>query len=158
MSAETKTSVNDYVWQALDAHKGCSSEEVAIYAADLVPGKELRACLAQALVHVCRELEGKSRRRSMDAALNDRPVSPKLRARASWWAQMLSETVRVNGERKVLGDCTFDDLEACIADRQHLVGHIEKQIDNYQRLQKLMLNHSAKQVSDIPPQTEWNTP
>lgn len=155
MTTVAKKTIYAYIGQALDAHQGCAPEEMAVHASNLVPVSELRICLAQALVHTCREQMGRSRRQSMDNALGDAPVSPKLRDRASWWAQMLIETVSVNGESKALGDCTFDDLEACIADRHTLVERVQGQIDNYQRLQKLLLNHSAKRVSDIPPQTEW---
>jgi len=69
--------------------------------------------------------------------------SPKVKERANWWAKMLTEQVSVNGKWKMLCDCTFDDLQACIDDREQLISRVSGQIDNYKRLQKLMIQHKA---------------
>lgn len=151
---ERSNSIYKYVRTALAAHPGTDASGLSVYASNLVPAKELRGCLAGAIVHIAREEIGKARRDSMDNALGDKPPSPKMQDRASWWSQMLSEMVSVNGEMKALGDCTFDDLQACIDDREQLINRISGQVENYKRLQKLMVQHRAKVVSDVPPRTD----
>lgn len=145
--------VRKYIGDAITAHPDASAQEIAVYAADAVPVKELRVCLAAALVDMSRHLIGNGRRNAMDGALNSN--SPKMRDRASWWAKMLGERVNVGGVWKVLADCTFDDLQACIDDREMLISRISGQIDNYKRLQKLLIEHRAKTVAEVPDQTEW---
>ncbi|ORV82867.1 hypothetical protein AWC11_23190 [Mycobacterium interjectum] len=145
--------VREYVVEAIAAHPSADVREIAEAAAGLAPAKELRSCLAEALVHVVREEIGRTRRDSIDGALGKK--SPKLRDRASWWEKMLTERVNIGGALKPLGDCTFDELGLCIASREKLIGQISEQIDNYKHLQKLMVEHGAGRVRDIPAQTEW---
>lgn len=142
--------------QAIADHPGKSPAEIAFIVAENAPMKLLRGFLAQALVDMARNAIGERRRDSLDGAVGENP-SPKLRDRASWWTRMLAERVNVNGRWIVLGECTYDDLQACIDDREKLIGRIHGQIENYKRLQKLMAQHGAKTVSDVPAQTEWTT-
>jgi hypothetical protein len=150
--SNSTSGVRRYVKQALTDHPDAGPQEIATYAAAQVPQKELRDCLAEALVDLSRILIGTGRRDALDGAVGNN--SPKMQDRALWWTQMLTERVNIGGEWKALGDCTLDDLAACIAEREKLIGRISDQIDNYRRLQKLMIENKAQRVSDIPAQTE----
>ncbi|WP_230870814.1 hypothetical protein [Mycobacterium canetti] len=145
--------VKQYVREALHALPGAGAVDVAAAAAEQVPAGRLRVCLAEALVDMARLLAAQSRRDALDNSLSN--DSPKVRDRASWWAQMLTERVHVNGLWMALGDCTFDDLQACIDERERLISRVSGQIENYKRLQKLMIQHKAQRVCDVPAQTEW---
>lgn len=155
MSADTQVdSPRAYVRAVLSDHPDADIYELARIAADAVEEQDLRLVLAAALVQVAREVVGDSRRDSM-SNLGGGNRSPKQRGIANWWAKMLTEQVSVNGKWKTLRDCTFDDLQACIDEREQLISRVGGQIENYKRLQKLMVQHKAKQVSDVPAQTEW---
>lgn len=144
--------VRKYVRDAIAAHPEYGPQEIAVSAAEQVPANLLRTCLAEALVDEARTLIGASRRQSMDNTVSD---SPKMRDRAQWWSQMLTERVNVNGTWMALGDCSFDDLQVCIDEREKLISRVSDQIENYKRLQKLMVEHKAKRVSDVPAQSKW---
>lgn len=146
-----------YVKAAIAEHPDAGVQELAIYASNAIPVKQLRIFMAESLVDLVRQLVGDSRRKSMDNALGDGPtISPKMRDRASWWAQMLTERVNVDGEWKALGDCTADDLTSVIDEREKLMNRISGQIENFKQLRKLMAEHDAEYVSNIPPQKSWD--
>lgn len=143
-----------YLRDALADNPDADVYELAALASDAVPEDVVRRVLTLALVPIAREVVGSSRRNSMDG-LSPNNNSPKMRDRASWWAKMLTERVSVGGVWKLLGECTFDDLQECIDGREQLISRVSGQIDNYKRLQKLMIQHKAKQVADVPAQSEW---
>lgn len=151
MSADLRKLLKDAIAEYPDAEVS----EIATLVANTAPAKSLRSFLAETLVDEVRNLMGESRRDSMDGALGDRPPSPKMRDRASWWADMLLQRVHVNGKWISLSDCTFDDLQACIDEREQLISRVSGQIENYKRLQKLMTEHGSRRVADIPAQQEW---
>ncbi|CNH19124.1 Uncharacterised protein [Mycobacterium tuberculosis] len=78
-----------------------------------------------------------------------------MRDRASWWAQMLTERVKVGDAWIALGDCTYEDLQECIDEREKLIARVSGQVDNFKRLQKLMKDHKAQRLSDVPAQEAW---
>jgi hypothetical protein len=76
--------------------------------------------------------------------------SPKVDRHGLWWAEALKERVPVgDGEWKRLGDCTIDDLQHSIAEREALIGTVRGQINNYASLIAVMRRHGAARVSDL---------
>lgn len=91
------------------------------------------------------------------AALNRRPggprpgsVSPKLERRRDWWARTLDTRVCVGeGTWRRLGDCTVEDLQYCISERETLIGQVRNQIDNYAAIIAAMRKYKVRRVSDL---------
>ena len=146
--------VTKYIKETIAAHPDADPHEIASETAATVPTEELRACLSEALVDLARITLGAHRRGAMDNAVGP-ARSPKVEERASWWAKMLAERVYVGDEWKTLGQCTYDDLGEVIGARKELIARISGQIENFERLQQLMIHHEVERVSDIPPQSEW---
>lgn len=91
-------------------------------------------------------------RLNRNAALNSpKGRSPKREDRASWWQQVLGERVYVGEARwKTLGDCTFDDLQFCIGERQDQIAALQGQIVKYEVIAAAMQQHAAEKVADLP--------
>lgn len=66
------------------------------------------------------------------------------------WQRMCDSEVLVNGRRKRTGACNRDDLLAMINVRRTQVEHLNNQIDNFERLIKLLDQHDVTFVDDIP--------
>ena len=147
-----------------------SLREIAEYVAKLTPEDDREAFYVEALGAVVLNVVGQDRRVSMDGPAprskgnsNDSAPrskgnsnsSPKLRERAAWWDQLKAQRVQVNGDTKLIGNCTVDDLQACVDEREKQIAGFQAQIANFQSLIALMVKHGARTVDDLPPQTDW---
>ena len=77
--------------------------------------------------------------------------SPKLEERRTWWARMLAERVHVGDSKwKPLGDCTVDDIDFCISERNDQVGALLGQIAKFETIRDAMLSHSVVTAAELP--------
>jgi hypothetical protein len=134
-----------------------SLREIAEYVAKLTPEDDREAFYVEALGAVVLYVVGQDRRGSMDgpAPAPRSNSSAKLRRRAAWWDQLKAQRVQVNGDTKLIGHCTVDDLQACVDEREKRIAGFQAQIANFQSLINLMVKHGSRTVDDLPPQTDW---
>lgn len=148
------TTLDALVREVAADHPDSNPRELAGFVAKLTPQEDLIAFYADALVDRVRHILGDERRGSMVEGSNR---SPKLEQRRDWWREMLVSRVHVGGGNwKQIGECTIDDLTACITERQQNVERLGVQIENFKRLAKLMASKGARIVSDLPPQANWS--
>lgn len=67
-----------------------------------------------------------------------------------WWARQMADLVYAD-EWKPLGECTFDDLMVAAARRRELARQNAEAADRYEVLAKLLKDHDADTVRDLPP-------
>lgn len=80
-------------------------------------------------------------------------VPPKLRDRQDWWTRLLETNVHVGaGEWRPVGDCTVDNLEAAIMERQQQIAKLGNVIRDFGRLVDLLREHEVMVVRELPPQ------
>lgn len=91
-------------------------------------------------------------RSSRNATMNSKQSrSAKTEQRRGWWAQMLTERVHVGESKwKPLGQCSADDLQFCISERQEQIGKLSGQIAKYEAILDAVLEHDAVVVADLP--------
>jgi hypothetical protein len=137
-------------------------EELAMYVVQATPAGDVKAFYAHLLIGVCRTTINVHRSGSKHGprpqpkpTQSPRP-SPKLEERRTWWAEMLTvEMVLADKSRKVLGDCTTDDLQYCIKDREQYIEFLDNQIYNLQQIVELMGRHRVATVRELPEQQQW---
>lgn len=137
--------------------------ELAHHVAKLTPKHSLHDFYVEALNQVVSNVLGESRRNAFKALQQPQPQprpgnanhSPKLAQRRDWWAELLRQRVPVGHVWKVIGECTADDLQACIAEREKHIAGFRLQIANFAHLQALLHKHDVRTVAELPPQEKW---
>lgn len=135
---------------------------LATAVAERTPKNRLMEFYTYALRQLVADVIRADRQMNLDNAMKDRAApppsnrSPKLKDRRDWWAEMLASHVHLgNSLYKALGDCTIDDLEFCVDERELNIRRIQGQVQNYRQLIQLMVKHGARTVAGLPPQKDW---
>ena len=154
--------LNSLIRQVADQHPDVAEpRELARLVASATHVDDVYEFYEESLIGTVRVLIGHRRQAAMTNALScdmprtAPPKSAKLQQRRSWWQQMLTERVHVNGAWKVLGDLTINDLRWCVHERQVNIGRIQKQLDNYSTLIAMMQRYGVATVNELPEQQNW---
>lgn len=144
-----------------EQHPHFGPQEVAHLVAENTPVEQLRSHYRDALISTCRAVINKHRRDVQprpqpQAPPAPRRESPKLTDRRNWWAEMLAKRIHVgDGVQKALADCTIENLEFGLKERDELRDRLGHQMDNISRLIALMTRFGARTVRQLPPQQPW---
>ncbi|DAZ89914.1 Uncharacterised protein [Mycobacteroides abscessus subsp. abscessus] len=139
-----------------EASDDATPQRIAAGLAEQMTENEARTHLVMLMTDVVRALIRERRNTALAKAMSElrgdkANQSPKLAARREWWQEMLESRVHVGAnDWKRLGDCTAGDLEFCIAEREIQINRTHQQIDNYRHLIKLMDEHHAETVDQLP--------
>lgn len=152
---EASVRLRELVRQVVADHPGATIRELAEYVAKLTDDADVTEFYTVLLERLVDEVLSHQRRGAMDRNLKARNRSPKLEQRRRWWADLLAARVHVGATLKTVGECTVDDLQVCVDERQVHIERVQSQILNYQKLIELMVKHGARTVADLPEQEKW---
>jgi len=129
-------------------HPAAHPHKVAQLVAEATEADDLHSYYVTALERIVADQV----RFDRNATLNSKQrKSSKLDRRQSWWARVLRERVYVGESTwKPLGDCTVDDLDFCITERQTQIGALQGQIIKYEAIRDAMLANNADTAGDLP--------
>lgn len=134
-------------------HPESSPQELATWVAKLTPEDSLVDFYTATLVDYVRQVIGGDCRNSLDNALgrnsNGGNKSPKLNDRRQHFARLMLERVKAGAGWKTVGDCTVEDLRACIAERIQSIERTQHQIRNFEELIDLMKQHKVRVAKDL---------
>lgn len=142
------------VCQVLDTTSITDPAEVALKVAEVVPAKELRAALAEALAHYVATVN-QQRRMGNPILRGEEPSKPvrsqKVAGIAAWHAAALADRVSVaGGGWKVLGDCTYEDLMFNAEMRRDLARRNAVKADQYEALARRLVVLGVETVAQLP--------
>lgn len=144
------------VAEFLDTTDLTDFREMAAEVAGVVPSRQLRAALAEALVGYIANVN--QNRRNANPVLNGNGQqkqnrSVKVAGIAAMHRRMLRDLVHVgNSANKRLGDCTYEDLMFAAGERREIARLTAAKADRYEWLAKQLHAHSVDRVADLPPE------
>ena len=154
--------LRDLICATADQHPHMGAEELATLVAGATPAERVGRYYRDLLSGTVRTVVNQHRRQPNPPQAKPQPQpkptppSPKLEQRRSWWQEALAREVHVGGGiSKSIGDCTADDLEFCIKERDAAIERIEEQLGNLRRFLALLRVHDATTVGELPEQTSW---
>lgn len=136
----------------LDSSNLTDPGEIADKVAESIPASALRAALHVTLRSYVRQVMAETRTNS---APNFRSPaagrSVKVQAIRDGWQRQLDNRVHVgDSEWKLLGDCTYEDLLACAAEREAIAARNQSMARYYRGLAGLVAEHDTAALRDVP--------
>jgi len=121
-------------------------------------GAALEQCLRSVVIQTLSQMRmsshspgGHSRRDAQAPGAAGGSPSSKVAEIREYWRGVLRETIRVGvGEWKFLGECTETDLDFAAGVREDHAARTLAQAERLRRLGKLLAEHSADTVGDLP--------
>lgn len=138
------TLINTVIHEHPQAH----AHKIATLVAERVEPEHLLDYLIAALEPMVADRIRLSRNSTMNSK---KSRSPKTEERRNWWQRLLREKVHIGDcTWKPLGDCTIENLEYCISERQDQIGAIMGQIAKFEAIADAMRVHGVVTVAELP--------
>ena len=145
--------------EALNTTTLTDPDDLAHEVIDILGPERLDDAAEEALIYWVRSHTSRSRQGVPDELLVDtgtpasfRPApnrSAKVAGIRDWWSSFITERVNVDGEWKLMGDCTVPDVEALAAARREIASKNLAHADRYAALADRMRAEGVATVQDL---------
>jgi hypothetical protein len=153
------TDLGDLIRDHLAANPFETDEVIARGVVDATPDHQVVEFYTTAVRRLVADYRRLARNEAVSNALSENPPDfhqPRTRSRKvssirTWWAMMLESSVKLgDGAYHLLGDCTLDDIDYLISDREARAVELQKKAAEYQRLRDHMVDSGVKRLRDAP--------